>query len=881
MKRKRKVRTQRRGAVLMTVTVVTCMMVIIVAAGISLVGHTNARSNKEYRMKQAYFVASSCLESFVSETTGLSVDATHQESEIAAAIESMKSKARTGETVTVEIKDVSGSAVAATQPRWDDVTCTLKLEPVNASDTNLSDLKAICTATYLGETKTVVAYLSVMPLQAGKSNTRALEVIGTNGGGNDSYNNMRVYGNAGAIADQSHDNNTMYDCSTNDCKFYGDVLIRGSLTSGVQMRLGRNPYYINGFNDVDGGGNETPGSTMTVTRTLNIANNETKLTSVIPKNATTDVAPIGNNAYNYVQTGEALLMQSGGGAYIGDDPNFQVDVYTGLLYMGQVRNNADVLARVMDSLDNPDPHIGAVAAGRVSLEERNRFYDKIVSGAQGQRQYIYGNVYAINRNPNFNGDVIIDGGNNHIYGDLWVEGNLIINGDLEVTGTVHFIGPETPERMPNGRPSNCVDILYDQSWSSSDRATEPPIKTSDPDPYRYYPEHMLMLNGFSTIKNTYTGMYAADGVNYNSAIPTINDNSFKGGRNPGDPVTLANGDVFTPEPNETVYVINKSALVNRIGFDDKDVVYIIDLDDSYSDTPTGKNPDGTNDIVLLLENSQPKLPLNIWDPFYQSVGNNKSAILVHNTHIDANNNPERMCYFVTDSGANGVVNDETASNPNAVSTYSHDSFKKPDSDSLANARAVFEKYLQDQGYNASQIADASTFKDPSDPSITHHMIDGPIFYAGNGKLRIYDFFTYEANRKNQTINPTENTDVPADYQTVRGSAAFLATEGSYIYIGQESMIQASIYCPRATFRWNNNGVSMRIMPDPTVSGVSQEMTIPVNIFGCCITGNFQPSANNVHVIYQKVSEHSMLQKAKGPGEEMATESFKLVKYARS
>ncbi|MBP3799065.1 MAG: hypothetical protein J6I46_15000 [Ruminococcus sp.] len=870
MKRKRKVRTQRRGAVLMTVTVVTCMMVIIVAAGISLVGHTNARSNKEYRMKQAYFVASSCLESFVSETTGLSVDATHQESEIAAAIESMKSKARTGETVTVEIKDVSGSAVAATQPRWNDVTCTLKIEPVNAGDTTLNDLKAIATATYLDQTKSVVAYLSVQELFAGKSNTRALEVIGTNGGGNDSYNNMRVYGNAGAIADQSHDKNTMYDCSTNDCKFYGDVLVRGSLTSGVQMRLGRNPYYVNGFNDVDGGGNETPGCTMTVTRTLNIANNETKLTSVLAKNKDSDFKPIGNNAYNYVQTGEALLMQSGGGSYIGDNDQFQVDVYTGLLYMGQVRNNADVLAKVMSGVEE------AYANGEITQSQRDRYYNKIVNGAQGNSQHIYGNVYAIKRNANFPGDVVVDGINNVIHGDLWVEGDLYVNGSLEVTGTIHF--KKTAAENPMHGSVNCPNIpLYEQNRSSSDRATEPPINVSDPDPYRYFPEHMLLLDGFSTIKSTYTGMYEADGVTHNLSIPTINDPQFRNGRNPGDPVTMGDGTVFTPDGDEVVYLINKSARIDKIGSDTENRVYVVDLDSSYSDSPTGKNPDGNNDIVLLMQNSTP----TPWG-FNQSVADRKSTIVVHNTDIDADNNPNRICYFVTDSGANGVCNNETAGDPTAVSTYDHGSFKLPlESDTLPKARQMFENYMSGMGYSATQIADAATYTDPYNPANTHHMVDGPVFYCGNGKLRIFDYGTYMAFKLNQTINPTEDSSVPASYQTTNGCSVFLATEGSYLYIGQESMIQASVYCPRATFLWNNNGVNLKIMPDPTVSGNSQSMNIPVNVFGCCIAGNFQPSANNVHVVYQKVSEHSMIQKAKGPGRQLATESFKLVKYAAS
>lgn len=868
MKRKRKVITQRRGAVLMTVTVVTCMMVIIVAAGISLVGHTNSRSNKEYRMKQAYFVAQSCLESFVSQTTGLSTSGTNTEAEIAAAITAMKNRANTGETVTVQINEsspsgVAGKSVEENHPRWKDITCTLKLEKNGGSDT---DLRAVSTATYLGESKTVVAYLSVTPLHAGKSNTRALEVIGTNGGGNDSYNNIRVYGNAGAIDTQSHFNNTMYDCQTNDCQFYGDVLIRGSMTSGVQMRLGRNPYFVSGVTDVDSGGNETPGCSITVTRTLNIANNESKFTSPLVKTSADNNTPLGNNAFNYVQTGEALVMQSGGGAYIGDNDNHQVDVYTGLLYMGHVADRPEVVAAIMNSLDNPDPGIGAVAAGRVTPAQRDRYYNKLINGAQGQRQYIYGNVYTFDRGGAINGDVCIDGGNNHIFGDLYVWGKLYGNGQLEVTGTVYFMGDSSNNQLAGLTASN---IQYNFNYRSIDRAMEPTIPYEDPDPYRYFPEHMLCLDGFSTIKQTYANLYMADGKTVDPSAPTVNSNHVADGT-----YTLPNGDVYVGESSsEKIYYINQSAVVDCFGSDSEDRTYIIDLDNAYDGTATGKNADGNWDIVLLLKNSK----ISGYGGWEQSVKNNKTKVIVHNKdHIDSDRNPERICYFVTDSGV-GTCSNETALNPADVSTYDHDSFKRPETDVLTKAQGEFEQYLRDKcGLTGALLTDTAT-----NSALGHHMVDGPVFMSVNGKLKIFEWDTYNAYRDNKTINPTENPACPADYQTERGYNVILGTEGCYIDIGQESIIQASVYCPRGTFHWVNNATNLKIMPDPIYNDPNHSMSLPVNIMGCCITGNFQASNNNNHVVYQKVSEKSMLQKVKGPGRELATESFKLVRYAWS
>lgn len=58
-----------KGSVLLAVVVVSMMMMVIVAAGISMVGHTQTRTNREYREKQAYFLASSSLKGFVAEAT--------------------------------------------------------------------------------------------------------------------------------------------------------------------------------------------------------------------------------------------------------------------------------------------------------------------------------------------------------------------------------------------------------------------------------------------------------------------------------------------------------------------------------------------------------------------------------------------------------------------------------------------------------------------------------------------------------------------------------------------------------------------------------------------------------------------------------------------
>ena len=96
---KTKFKSQRKGAVLATVTVVSVMMVVIIAAATQLVAHTSARTNKEYRKKQAYYVASSCLRAFVAETTRSATDAVYTDAEITEKITQLQRIAASGKTI--------------------------------------------------------------------------------------------------------------------------------------------------------------------------------------------------------------------------------------------------------------------------------------------------------------------------------------------------------------------------------------------------------------------------------------------------------------------------------------------------------------------------------------------------------------------------------------------------------------------------------------------------------------------------------------------------------------------------------------------------------------------------------------------------------------
>lgn len=867
MKRKRKLTTQRRGAVLMTVTIITCMMVIIVGAGISLVGHTNARSNSEYRKKQAYFAAQSCLEAFVSQNTDFAADATHTAEEVQASIDKLLANADSGEEVTVQINEAGATAddlgadVKTTQPRWNQIDCKLRVERVGGDDS--TTLRAVSTATYLGETKQVVAYMSISPLGAQKAPTRALEVIGTNGGGNASYNNLRCYGNSGAIDKTSHEKNTMYDASTNNCKLYGDCLIRGSFSAGVQLQLGLNPFYQYGVNDVETtDGSQTPGCSMAVTRILNLRNNSAKMTSQKQKDRTWDESPRGNNAFNYVYAREALVMQGDSATYIGNNENCMVDVYTSLFYVGKLQNDATNTSRLMTSEDD------LLDNGIVTTDEYNRYKDCLIGqngfySGMGQEQRIYGNIYTEYYSDAYNGDIIFNGLHTHVYGDIYCEGDILGSGDVEVDGNVYMYGDVATPSIGSGMTLTSGHSIISgdaakAAHSGSKRAKFPILPTAEDDCYKYFPEHMLVNSTASKIKNTYANFYKDDKVTLKLDNTEINSISTVSSVN-------QNGITYS-DSSEEIRVVTKSCVVDKFGNDAKNCTYIVDLDAAE------ENADGRHDVVLLLKNSNATSEYNC----SQFIGNNQVKILVNNHSYDENGEPDRFLYIVTDSGCDaGWVNNETASDPTAVSTYSHGSFKKANDQTLAWARKDYENYLAAQGLPASSATNSE---------LGHHWVDGPVLHAGNGKLLLMEYDSYVHGIVNgNPLDPTDRLDIEGTnvLKTGHGNICMIFPEGSYIDIGQETILQASIYCPRATFKWINNAKNLQLIPDPSVATYPDEshvMNIPVNILGCLICGNFQSSANNNHVVYQQVSSNSMLPLAKGPGKSIADKAFKLLRY---
>ncbi|MCR5019636.1 hypothetical protein [Ruminococcus sp.] len=822
---KTKFTSQRKGAVLMTVTVVSVMMMVIIAAATSLVNHTNVRTNDEYRKKQAYYVASSCLRAFVAETTGVIADATHTDAEIQAKLAQVKAIAKSEQEVEVKIERLlSGSPqdISKSQPRWSNAKCWLKLERIGDSD---NTVKAIATATYLGQKKTVVAYLSAQTERKHQYTPKALEIIGTDGGSPSKgyYENIRVYGSTGASDKESHNNNTLYKFDHNANELYGDVDINGSLTIQNANLFTSNPYYCQGVDD-------NKGCVLNVSRSLAFTSNTPSFISTFEKSANDNLNPnLPPNNYNYINVGEALVFSGNSGSKIGSDSEHQVDVYASLFYIGKIGDS-----------NRFDQNVIRAMASTCS-EGYDTYWDRLHpdgnGGAfgEGHGLTVNGNVYVRKISNIFNGDMVINGNDTVINGDLYVDGDLYIHCPLgqfkcnaihmspdsniylpgdgidRVTDNTGEVNPSRPKKQP--ATVNSIPVTYDPYWKNEPRAQIPdfPLITKDI-PYYYYPEHLLCEKGsngtVSTIADQYKAMYEADG----KTLAAPNATSFG-----------TDGNVYTSENDGTGWfkpdhIVTDDCYIENLNNDN----ILIDLD---------QLPAGKNNLVVILKNG--------------GTTANNNIILVKN-HTDPESDNAKFCYFVSDSGV-GTTHDEyglSGHDKDTISTYDHSSF---------NENPLFKF---DQALNI--VMDFETF--------VH--VD---CYDGRG-----------AKSGDMVANPTQNEayngpHTNPDYvgwELPANNIIMLFTEGSELYMGNNTLLHASIYMPKALFHVFNKGYECKIAPY-AVTGRMQSL----NVIGNVVCENYEvEQGNNNTIVYNRVSPKSMLAYVKGAGEEKATESFMLDHY---
>ncbi|ADU22875.1 hypothetical protein [Ruminococcus albus] len=806
---KTKFTSQRKGAVLMTVTVVSVMMMVIIAAATSLVNHTNVRTNIEYRKKQAYYVASSCLRAFVAETTGYT-DSTYTSAEIQAKLDLIRHIADENRFVNVEIDKMdkgSPTPISKVEPRWSNAKCQLKVERINDNS-----VKVISTATYLGQEKTAVAYLSAQTMRKSQYTPKALEIIGTDGGNPSKgyFENIVVYGSTGATDKDSHDNNTLYKFDNNQNELYGDVDINGSLVIQNHNYFKSNPYYCQGEDD-------SKGCVLNVTRSLIISNNEPEFSPDFEKTASdNNDARVSPYNYNYVNVGEALVYTANNGGCFGKDDTHQVDIYTNLLYIGKAD---DMQTGMMNAIkgSNTDPDF-------------NKKAYQFGSG-NGAGFKVYGNVYTFkdltNGTDSFNGDVVVNT-------TMDINGELYVGGDLYITHSTGNINCkkihmqkgnyifENQDRFvdASGKPTRSgtgtqpatvcgISVTYDDDWTGEIRAQRPEFPTINDNtnpPYYYFPEHLLCEPGYSetvsTIYNQYRDMYKAD-------RKTLDIDNVKNATSFGTDGTVYTSNTgtgsFKPD-----HIVTDDCYIDYL----ENTNILIDLD---------QLPAGKKNLVVILKDGGKTV--------------NENVILVKNS-----TNPEsddaKFCYFVSDSGFGDTKDDYAMSghDKNTISTYDHSSFNK-----------------------------------------------NPKFTFGGSKNLVMDFDTFcnvdcmgrnGATSGDKAANTTKNQ-INNGFDMAPNNIIFLFTEGSELIVDQATtLIQASMYMPRATYTNTNQGGQCKVAINNSTSRMQC-----LNIIGNIVCKHYNTkTGNNNAIVYNQLSSKSMLAYVKGSGEEKAEKSFMLDYY---
>ena len=851
---KTKFKTQRKGAVLMTVVVVSVMMAVIVAAAISLVSHTNTRTNDEYRKKQAYYVASSCVRAFVAETANFTQDATHDDAFISAAITQLKNIAKKSEVIDVEINKLDVGAttpIRDSQPRWNNAKCTIQVKPIDAECNNL---RVISTGTYLGQTKVVVAYLSVTPLRMHTYTPKALEIIGTSGGNPDGiYMNMSVYGATGATDQASHREDTLYKFLQNQPFLWGNTDINGSMVLQNRSHIKGNPYYAPGIDD-------TQGCVLNVSRSLIFAANQPQFEPTAVKTKDMDNDPTDPiYGYNYVNVGEAMVMfcnnasvgwtvDEGSGKTEDYCNEHQVDTYTSFFYSGSY-----------DEADTKCP--GLLSEVGKNNPDQSEYWDSVRSNGtgQGDGNVFRGNIYTYSGAGYFNGDMVI-AADTRVYGDIYCSGDIFLCDNDGWSGhfscnKIHLTGGHSVyncdrELLLNGETvktndlvsggylnGTSIEVVQEDNWSTNKRAKRPDFPSTTEDPYYYYPEHMMCsqntVGTISTISGTIEDIYNGGTELDTSKIKAWNDPSFQNvdphyfDGLPADVAANRRADYdnngYPDDAINTVYTAS-----NGITYAPD---YII-TDNCYIDTINNKrlmidmdSEDAPQNLVVVLKDN--------------GCITNPCTILVKNS-----TNPEdpdaKFVYFVSDSGFSSSVEDEYTQTE-TYHGYDHESFKESSFAFGGRSSTGCQQIIMD----FEAFAHSSVFNPP---------------YCEGGSL-----------------NPTQNYegDDHQGYPLQPNNIIFLFAEGCTLHVGSNLLIQASVYMPRANYVSYNKGSALKVDPycnDANFDGI--------NVIGNVVCHNYVlQQGNNNTIVYNRVSPMSMLSYAKGLGEEHATESFQLIKYA--
>lgn len=673
-----------KGSVLLAVVVVSMMMMVIVAAGISMVGHTQTRTNREYREKQAYFLASSSLRGFVSEVTRFGDSGSGTEAEAQANVEMLHNLIGKETKVDIKyndggsdiaLKDVNQAGVYEKRLNYgfadeNTCSCTIKVEKDGSEDS----LKAIATADYLGEKATVVAYFSVNTPMASGALNNALEFIGKSGGAAGTYNNVTVLGNTGAVSTESHTNNILYKFYKNDSRFEGTTDILGSIMFATNTGISSNFKFKPGVDSVD-----EAGCVLEVSRSAIFAENTAYVRSAAQKKRDYSGKP----TYNYINTGEALIAP---GNYSTDatfcgSPDHEVDVYTGgLVAGGPLKNNqAYADSRTKKAFENSFTYSSLNPAGltqKVLLEGST--YGDIYEYGNANGFAMYGNLYTFD-SGDFKGDISFYNNDVYVYGDIYCYGNIYLyatrlhmNSDSKIhlmNGSKVFLSHGSTPYSIDNKPADGKIKGYPVEWDNwfetgkgGDRAKRPTPKTSQAQEYLHDPESFFMIDMDTNLDDEYKSMYKSSVPGSSDAMKLKDPGSRADGKIPYlslDPAVYnpsAGIDGTAPLRNTSLKVIKDSKGKEYIPRFYITESFVLGTYDYNSDTSYGSaeyrektKGDDNNIIYIDVEKAGHDICIILQDGKKFTM-NHETKIVVHNKP-----DPDHYVYFCSDSGCGKVA----------------------------------------------------------------------------------------------------------------------------------------------------------------------------------------------------------------------------------
>lgn len=743
----------RSGVVLITVVTVMMMMVIIVSAALSFVQHETNKSYTDYKYKQAYYTATSCLESFMEQATKVD-DAT---------VDNIQEIANASAECNVQIDGASNVG-----------DCTIKVEKVSSS---LSSLKATSTCEYLGQKATVVAYFYLDTDPGISSFDKAIEITGTGGS---AYNNTIVYGDVASINSLAHKNNVLFKMETNNSEVYGLMDLKGSASVSTGFKL--HASMLNQTGDTSDG---NLGAGLATSRSLFFTTNTPSVESTLGKNRTTD-----DSTYNFIKAGE-LVALNGNNVAMGKE-NFEVDVYGRSVVFGTSGSaTGSNVSTIVSTANNAYGDDGTTVTGSIGVSAGN---------CQGYKQY--GNVYSYNSDSStvFNGDIIFTGAalNCEINGDLYAEGDIYfygsgstkINGNIYCKGSIkgtnytQASGYEKKEgyNWTGSTGARAITNFYDEDGDYVDDSGNK-INDTETKPYTYYPEHFLCLDDtdVTTISSIYKSFYS-DNSNLDMSKVKLSDSVSESG------YTDSNGNTFD-------YHITQSMIF-----------------DEFKYTYNGSSHPSARRVLIEVPSDQ-----DIVIVVKSGFDFNFDTVLIKNNSTE---DDPHFCYIVPDAGI-GTVNKPVDIDAGDIGTYANDEFKSCHITMKGTTIMDYDTY-----YN-SNIGGSTSF-----------------------------------------INPTNKSDL-GGYDPGKNKTVFLLTEKTILRVNNGSLIQASIYGPKASEYFNIDPVSLKFLPN--VEGN------PVAIYGMAILGNLSVSNNNVGILYQNLAENSILKNARPTP--ATVNGYKLSKYA--